>query len=196
MARGEIIPKILEILQAGTETTVDLFDIFTSGYGESYRKMKSSIKYGPPQFKTDWAFEYRQLQQFYSLLNQLKNQGFIKKGKNNKRKSVWKVTKRGLEKLKLIKEKKNSKKFIVNYKKEKDNKLKVVAFDVPEKERYKRAWLRAVLVSLGFTLLQESVWIGKNKIPEEFIQDLRRQGMLSYVHIFEISKKGTIGQIF
>lgn len=195
MARGEIIPKILEILQAGAETTVGLFDIFTSGYGESYRKMRRSIKYGPPPFKTDWAFEYRQHQQFYSLLNQLKNQGFIGKKENNKRKSVWKITKRGLEKLKLIKEKKNSKKFVINYKKEKDNKLKIVAFDVPEKERYKRAWLRAVLISLGFMLLQESVWIGKNKIPEEFIQDIRRQEMLSYVHIFEISKKGTIGQI-
>lgn len=195
MARGEIIPKILEILQAGAEATANLLNIFTSGYGESYRKMRRSIKYGPPQFKTDWAFEYRQRQQFYSLLNQLKNQGFIEKKENNKRKSVWKITKRGLEKLKLIKEKKNSKKFVINYKKERDNKLKVVAFDVPEKERYKRAWLRAVLISLGFMLLQESVWIGKNKIPEEFIQDIRRQRMLSYVHIFEISKKGTVGQI-
>jgi len=196
MARGEIIPKILEILQAGAETTADLFDIFTSGYGESYRKLRRSIKYGSPQFKNDWAFEYRQLQQFYSLLNQLKNHGFIEKKVDKKRKSVWKITKRGLEKLKLIKEKKKSKKFIVNYTKEEDDKLKVVIFDVPEKERHKRAWLRAVLAYLGFTLLQESVWIGKNKIPEEFIHDLRRQGMLSYVHIFEINKKGTIGQIF
>ena len=157
MARGEIVPKILEILQAGAETTADLFDIFLSGYGESYRKMKRSIKYGPPPFKADWASEYRQLQQFYSLLNQLKNQGFIEKKRSGKRRSIWKISKKGLEKLKLLKERKNSNKSLLHYKKEEDNKLKVVTFDIPEKERHKRHWLRAVLTYLGFTLLQESV---------------------------------------
>lgn len=195
MPRNEIIPKILEILQTQAEATADLFDIFTSSYGESYRKMRRSINYGPSQFKTNWAFEYRQRQQFYSLLNQLKNQGLIEKKNNKKKATIWKITKGGLEKLKLIKEKENFSRSKIKYNKEKDGKIKVIIFDIPEKERQKRAWLRAALVLLDFSLLQESVWIGKNKIPEQFMYDLKKREMLSYVQIFEINKRGTITQL-
>lgn len=203
MPRNEIIPKILEILQAQAEATANLFDIFTSGYGESYKKMRRAINYGPRRFKTDWAFEYRQRQQFYSLLNQLKNQGLIEKkksidndNKNSKKETIWRITKGGLEKLKSIKEKKDFSRSKIKYKKEKDNKTKVVIFDIPETERHKRAWLRFALVSLDFSLLQQSVWVGKNKIPEQFMHDLREHGMLPYIQIFEISQKGTIAQVF
>ncbi len=196
MPRGEIVPKILEILQAQAEATTDLFDVLTSSYGESYRKMRRTINYGPRRFKTDWTFEYRQRRQFYSLLNQLKNQGLIsKKISDTTRGSIWKITKKGLEKLNLAKKEKVFSKKNINYKKESDNKIKVVVFDIPEKERHKRVWLRAVLISLNFSLLQESVWIGKSKIPEELIFDLRRRKMLPYVQIFEINKSGTIKQL-
>jgi DNA-binding PadR family transcriptional regulator len=198
MARGEFISKILEILQIQAEATVDLLDIFTSSYAEAHRKARKTMKYGPRQFKTDWSFEYLQRQQFYSLLNQLKNQGLIEKKKeNDKNGSIWKITKKGLEKLNLMKTKNlfSIRKANINFKKQPDDKIKVIIFDIPEKERHKRAWLRMVLISLGFSLLQQSVWIGKNKIPERFIFDLRERGMLDFVQIFEVSKKGTIKQL-
>ena len=68
-------------------------------------------------------------------------------------------------------------------------------FDIPEKEKWKRVWLREVLGLCGFKMLQRSVWAGKNKIPEEFLADLRNFNMLEYVHIFEVSKKGTLKEI-
>ena len=196
MARGKFISKILEILQIQAEATIDLLDIFTSGYAEAYRKARKTMKYGPPQFKTDWASQYFQRQQFYSLLNQLKNQGLIEKKKGNDKKgSIWKITKKGLEKLNLMKTKNLFIKKSINFKKEPDDKIRVIIFDIPEKERYKRNWLRMVLVSLGFSLLQQSVWIGKSKIPERFIFNLQKRGMLDYVQIFEINKEGTIKQL-
>jgi len=45
---------------------------------------------------------------------------------------------------------------------------------------------------LGFTMLQKSLWIGSNKIPEEFIEDLKEWKIIEYVHIFEVTKKGTL----
>jgi len=196
MKRGEIIPKILEIVQNQAEATADILDIFTSGYGASYRKMKRTIKYGAPRFKSDWAFEYRERQKFYSLLNQLKNQGLVKKYQDKtKQGSFWKITKKGLEKLSLIKSKNLFGKNSVDYKRKPENTIKIIIFDIPEKERHKRAWLRAVLTSLDFSLLQRSVWMGKNKLPEKFIYDLDKRGILSYVQIFEISQKGTIDQV-
>ncbi|TSC52603.1 MAG: hypothetical protein LiPW39_556 [Parcubacteria group bacterium LiPW_39] len=196
MSRGQIIPKILEILQSQAETTVSLFDAFTLSYGESHRKMHQVIKYGFKRFKADWAFLYRERQQFYSLLNQLKNQGFIEKKKTSQKQSLWKITKRGREKIRIIRKFNFFKKASVIYKKEDDDKVKVITFDIPERERNKREWLRAVLSALGFTLLQQSVWIGKNKIPEKFLFDLKDREMLPYIHIFKVDKKGTIKEIF
>ena len=114
---------------------------------------------------------------------------------NNKKSSIWEITKLGLEKLKSRKSKASFSKRNINYEKKLDDKIKIVIFDIPEKERHKRAWLRAVLISLDFSILQQSVWIGKNKIPEDFLLDLREYKMLSYVQIFEISKKGSIVQM-
>jgi DNA-binding transcriptional regulator PaaX len=82
--------------------------------------------------------------------------------------------------------------FLHFYKKIFDNKLKVIIFDIPEKERHKREWLRVSLLALGFSFLQQSVWMGKNKIPESFIVDLRDRKLLPCVEIFEINQKGTI----
>ncbi|MGC8776274.1 MAG: hypothetical protein ACP5QN_03115 [Minisyncoccia bacterium] len=185
--KGDLIIKILEILQTGAETTATLLDIFTSNYYNSYRKIRRSIIYGPSEFKSNWADNYLELQKFYNLLNRLKKQGFIQKQEKDK-KSIWSITKLGLEKLKILK-KQN---FPIYYKKEKENSLMIVTFDIPEQERYKRDWLRNVLVYLDFKFLQQSVWIGKTKIPEEFIENLREQKMLNYVHIFKINKAGTI----
>lgn len=194
MLKGELIPKILEILQSQVESTSNLIDIaFSAGPGEVYRKTRRLMKYGPKRLKTDWASEYRQQQNFYSILNKLKNQGLIeKKIDKNKKGTIWGITKRGLEKLNLINKERNLPKKKIDYKKESDDKLKIVIFDIPEKERDKRAWLRAVLASLDFSMIQQSVWMGKNKIPEQFLYDLKKYEMLSYVQIFEISKKGTI----
>lgn len=76
-----------------------------------------------------------------------------------------------------------------------DKKLKIFAYDIPEREKQKRAWLREVLRLLGFRMLQKSLWIGKSKIPEGFLQDLRKKEIMDHVHIFEISKTGTLKEL-
>lgn len=190
--KGKVIPKILEMLQAQAETTMDLLDIFASNYVDSYQKIRRGLVDGPRQFNKDWTNWYIERQKFYSLLNQLKNQGFVEKSKNPNEKTIWNITKKGLEKL-MIEKNNQSGQSRENYKKEADNRFKVIIFDVPEREKEKRSWLRGVLYALGFSLLQKSVWIGKNKIPEKFIKELKRRGMISYIHIFMVNKKGSIG---
>lgn len=93
--------------------------------------------------------------------------------------------------------KEKSKKLLpaVAYQKEKSDKLIIIAFDVPETERKKREWLRAVIKNLGFKMVQRSVWIGKIKIPKEFMNDLLKLRLVEFVEIFEISKTGSLKQI-
>jgi len=185
----KIVPALLRILQGGATATGEIIDIFMSGYGESYRKAKKIIytsgvseRHG----RHDWGDQYIERQNFYSLLNYLKRQGFIEK-KVEKNKTQWRLTTQGNEKLKEISasEKKS-------YTSEKDSILRVVVFDIPERDRVKRNWLRGVLRELGFSFLQGSVWIGKKRIPEEFIFELRERNLLSYIHIFEVGKEGSI----
>ncbi len=84
---------------------------------------------------------------------------------------------------------------ISNYSKASGNQLIIFAFDIPEHYRQKRAWLRAVLRNLGLKMLQKSVWIGRTKIPEIFLDDLRRLKMINYIEILAISKSGSLRQV-
>ncbi len=78
------------------------------------------------------------------------------------------------------------------YPKVESSRVIIVMFDIPEKMRRKRAWLRSVLKNLGFEKVQQSVWKGTNKIPRRLLQDLERFSMMNYVDIFEATKLGTL----
>ena len=70
--------------------------------------------------------------------------------------------------------------------------LTMVIFDVPEKRREMRDWLRFHLKSLDFRFVQGSVWIGDTPLPAEFMKDIKRFGLLSCVHVFSINRTGTM----
>ncbi len=70
--------------------------------------------------------------------------------------------------------------------------LTMVIFDIPEKQREKREWLRFHLRDLGFRLVQGSVWLGNAPLPAELIKDLKHHELLSCVHIFSIDRAGTM----
>ena len=108
------------------------------------------------------------------------------------RNSRWHITKKGIERLLKRKRTLSLRGMARRYESGADTSLKIIAFDIPEAYRGKRDWLREALRCLGFRLLQRSVWYGKRKIPESFLRDLRKHGLLRYVHIFLIEKAGTV----
>lgn len=186
MKRGSKTEKVLEILVNGAVITAELIDVCFN-YHESYRRARSRLYGGTTASKLPKA-TFANQQQLYSLLNDLKNQGLVEK-KSSQKGTLWKITAAGLEKFGLIRAKK------LDYQPAIENKLKIIVFDVPEKERFKRLWLGEALKLFGFKRLQKSVWIGKNKIPEDFIKDLHKKGMMGYVHILEVSRAGTIREL-
>ncbi len=72
------------------------------------------------------------------------------------------------------------------------NRFVIVTFDVPEKERRKRDWLRNSLAHLGLQMIQKSVWVGKIKLPRQFLDDIQALHLVQCVEIFEVSKTGTL----
>lgn len=184
MRSGKKMKEILAILAGGTLATLEILDeLWPTGFTRSYAHNRSAL------FKKSKAdIDIAELQRFYNLLNYLKREGFIEKEQAYDN-IFWKITSNGLNKLGLIKEK------TINYQIHSDGKLKIVVFDVPEKERRKRAWLREALKMLGFKMLQQSVWMGKNKIPEQFLVDLRKKNLLPCIHIMEVSRGGAIREL-
>ncbi len=68
----------------------------------------------------------------------------------------------------------------------------IVSFDIPERERKKRSWLREALTNTGFEMVQKSVWVGNGGVSEEFIEDLERLKLTTYVSIFGVTKRGML----
>ena len=185
---------ILETLKGAGKTTEFLLNVFLGGF--DYKKLKEKALYPTlPDFsrkdkiKIDSQLLQKEKHKLYSLLSKLKKQGFVKKEQGGKN-AFWKITLSGEKKYERLKSFLNFPKF--NYKKEKANGINIVVFDIPEKDKAKRNWLRYTLVALGFTMLQKSVWAGKNKLPEEFLRALAELGLIDFIHIFKISKTGTI----
>ena len=124
------------------------------------------------------------------MLWKLRKQGLIEK--QNKR---WRITQKGKEHKIAILARWKIELPSRKYNPEKSEELKLVIFDVPEKERRKRVWLRYALLRLGFKRLQKSVWVGRVKIPESFLKDLNRINLLEYVEIFAITKTGSLRHV-
>ena len=73
-----------------------------------------------------------------------------------------------------------------------DGKIRVVSFDIPENDRWKRDRLRTLLVSCGYSMLQRSLWTGRRPLPQFAFTEIKHLKLRHFVHIFEISERGTI----
>lgn len=68
----------------------------------------------------------------------------------------------------------------------------IIAFDIPEIYRRKRAWLRAELTALGFSPIQKSVWLGPAPLPREFLRNLDTLNIIQYLKFFEVKETDII----
>ncbi len=69
-----------------------------------------------------------------------------------------------------------------------DGKYRVVIFDIPEKQNKIRDWLRRELYMLNYKKLQKSVFIGKQPLPKDLIQDIKKQKIGNFVNYLLVEK--------
>jgi CRISPR-associated endonuclease Cas2 len=117
-------------------------------------------------------------------LSRLKKNGLL----SNKNKT-WRITSLGKEMLLQ----KNSAiiYFIPKKPKTKQIKTTMVIFDIPEKKRKYRDWLRYELIEFGFELIQKSVWFGPT-LSKEFIIYLQKEKLLQYIKFFKATENDLI----
>ena len=114
-------------------------------------------------------------------LSRLKKQGLV-----IKRSECWSITKKGKQ---YVQDNTYGFKTFEPISTPKTKKQIVAVYDIPEKSRIKRDWLRDQMKNLGFEMFQRSVWIGPAPLPHDFVKYLNEIGVLKYVHFFEGRKK-------
>jgi len=191
------IEKVLTLLQGGAEVAVDLLDDLRLSSGEFQRKYKRSLSgRGPRPFRKDWAEWYRQRRIYTNTLSRMKKQGLIQKRTHGSG-AGWRITQKGTERLEHIRKQRRDPNSLLtaHFTPGMIKEIVIVSFDIPEREKAKRRWLREALKSLSFSILQKSVWIGTKRIPKEFMDALQERHLLSYVHIVGVRKSGTLERI-
>ncbi|MEI8343894.1 MAG: hypothetical protein WCF93_03025 [Candidatus Moraniibacteriota bacterium] len=104
-------------------------------------------------------------------LRRLRLQGIVKNTG-----SGFSLTTKGKEVIEKIIRRKN---FL---KKKWDGQYRLVIFDIPEKKRNARNWLRSELYMLEYSQLQLSVFIGKKPLPEDIIEKIQLHKITGYVN--------------
>ncbi len=188
--KGNKTLAILNKLAEGAMEASDLFIAYsTAGYGTSsgrIERQKEKIEAARRKLMED----LKEKQRFHSLMHKLKKQGLVNKATIGDK---FYTTKRGILRRKdLIKRRLIKSLPSANYPTEKTDSWILVAFDIPEKERHKRNWLRSVLAALDFEKVQNSVFIGRARIPEELLEDLQNLKLRKCVEILEIKQTGTL----
>ena len=192
---------VLEAAEKLGKFGIEILDFLITAHPRNYKKIRRQMLYGSfynelfekPEKLTYEEYKKIEAQRFYNILGYLQKEGLVRKSKEEKN-SFWSITEKGKKKLKLINELIALKLPSKSYKKENENNLKIIIFDIPEEDSRKRKWLRNNLIALGFSKLQKSVWAGKNKLPEDFISDIKDINIFQYIEIFSVNRTGTIGR--
>jgi DNA-binding transcriptional regulator PaaX len=115
-----------------------------------------------------------------NVLSRLKKKGLI-----SKEKETWKITRLGKE---MLMHKNNALlSFIPEKPNKKQKKTTIIVFDIPEKKRKYRDWLRYELIGLGFEFVQQSVWFGPT-LPQEFVVYLEKVKLIKYTRFFKVKE--------
>lgn len=165
----------------------DILNILFGGYSASYRRMRGIILGSTYPMKSKNTHISKET--FYTTFARLKRNGYVIK-KNNE----WAITRKGKDYFKkkvdfLLPSHSHPHSSLPGKSEEKKNKKIIIAFDVPEKYRRKRDWLRSELMLLDFIPIQKSVWFGPAPLPQKFIENLDSLKILDYLKFFKAEEK-------
>jgi DNA-binding transcriptional regulator PaaX len=118
-------------------------------------------------------------------LRRLEEQGLVEK-----QDGLWKIT--GLGKSNLKKTFDYSKYLKELHLSAKRKKNMIVSFDIPEKMRARRNWLRGELLAMGFICLQKSLWFGPSPLPKNFVKEIGYRDLLKHLKFFKAEPQNII----
>lgn len=111
------------------------------------------------------------------ILHRLKEKGLVKKTKEE-----YRPTRLGKLFLKNVLEEDHKKKL------KWDKRWRLITFDIPEKFRPERDWLRNHLRASHYQMLHKSVFVGKFPLEEEVYRNIYRRRLNRYIRILTVGE--------
>ncbi len=186
--KGDIRLKVLEKLAEAPAAFADLLIIFTSPYGSSHSQVQKRLA-SHHRARERARIVSAPRRQLHNVIYLLKKQNLIRDPEKG---DSFNLTSRGRVYLARLRSKKRIALPDNHYTVQKTSEIKIVVFDIPEREKRKREWVRVALRRIGFRIVQKSVWAGKVSIPEDFIKQLNALHLLPYVKILAVTKTGNL----
>lgn len=187
--RGEIMYKILDFLE---DRSFDMFDFSTAFLNSGSNATIGRFEYELSKTKKarrDYKLSREELRRFQKYVYKLRSEGLIVRGRGD----ALSVSDKGKERLTLLRRDKLLDKN--NFQKSVGEKFIIVSYDLPNRLNIERDRLREALRALGFRMIHKSVWVGKVKLPENFIQHIEKLGLHKFIEILEVTKKGTLKEL-
>ncbi|MEK7149381.1 MAG: CRISPR-associated endonuclease Cas2 [Patescibacteria group bacterium] len=158
--------------------------------GEGVFKILGGILEGPSRLTVGKAAKIGgnlgSVQQYYKEIKRLRENSLHtalwrlnKKGLIKKKNNGFQLTSIGLKYFKRIKN---------NQFKKWDGKWRIVMFDIPEKSKKEREWLRNQLYGLEYKSLQKSVFIGKFPLSEDLFREIFKKSLRDYVNLITVGE--------
>lgn len=138
----------------------------------------------------------RNVRRFYTILSERKFNRYKKesikvtlsrlrkKGYVDNSTLGWSITKKGVTHFKNV----NLLKYIPSPFEKNLPPNMIIAFDIPEKDRFVRHWLRNQIKIFGYKMLQQSLWIGPSPLPSSFLRRLEDLKIRKNVKTFKITR--------
>jgi len=165
---------ILSLAESGATTLSGILRGPKEGVGKTYERV---IKLKSIQ---DYYEELKNLKEnsVQTILWRLKKKGLVTKKQIEKQK-YYQLTNLGLKVAGEIKK-------IIEQ--PWDGKWRIVMFDIPEKKRIERKWLRFQLLAFDYKPLQKSVFIGQKPLDEEFYKELINRKLNQYIRLVTVGE--------
>jgi len=120
----------------------------------------------PPQYARKYGYSTALKKRYYFSLRHLNRRGVIEKNKNG----IYRLAKHG-EKEAFLAHLSTESKMFKPKKQRWDGKWRIIFFDIPEKKRHYRDYLRTILKAVGFKEFQKSTWIYPHPVPN-FVKEM------------------------
>src|SRR3989344_7670529 len=129
--KGELTYKVLEIIEKAAFATADVLEILFSSPRELGWRMHGNYR---RPYRESLVEKLKEEQRFYNLLTYLQKQALVRKERKEEG-SIWKITRKGEEKLQQLKNRLLKRPPKKNYPIKKGTFITIVSFDIPEFNR-------------------------------------------------------------
>ena len=163
------------------EDLLEVISSYSGGYRLARRRMRGDYRENMPK-----RLQRASDATLWVTLSRLKKKGLVEN-----RKGAWRATKEGIL---YLTNKMRYRKLIPSGAEQRRTTVKdmIIAFDIPERYKRERNWLREQLRHLGFAMLQKSVWFGPAPLPKEFILVIKELKILDFIKFFKAEERDIV----